>query len=48
VSLDDVDVIKNADVAAEFVSLKQFVRGGKRGHYVNFGVCVLDEQSCAK
>jgi hypothetical protein len=36
-----VDV--SADVSTcEVVPLKQFVRGGKRGHYSTFGVCMLD------
>lgn len=39
---DCVEVLKTADVAAEVVPLKQFVRGGKRGHYLNFGVVVID------
>jgi hypothetical protein len=46
--LDDVTVEKSADVAAEIVPLKQFVRAGKRGHYLNFGVCVLDTHECAR
>lgn len=35
-------------MAAEIVPLKQFVRAGKRGHYLNFGVCVLDTHECAR
>jgi hypothetical protein len=29
----------------EIVPLKQFARAGKRGHYLSYGVCVIDGES---
>jgi predicted nucleic acid-binding Zn-ribbon protein len=35
-----------ADVSnCEIVPLKQFARAGKRGHYLSFGVCMIDAES---
>jgi hypothetical protein len=36
----------SADVSnCEIVPLKQFARAGKRGHYLSYGVCVIDSES---
>jgi hypothetical protein len=42
VSVDDVADVTVLQKVPEMVPLKQFVRAGKRGHYLNFGVVVLD------